>query len=85
MATLARRRLFGFGRTREEELERKVTALEHALSTCAEVAGRWTEFRREVTMAIAAICLVVGFTLGVYREPIVHFVGRTLGLTSRPR
>src|SRR5437763_11317505 len=83
MATLARR-LFAFGRPREEELQQKVTALEHALSTCGEVAGRWTEFRREVTIAIAAVCLVVGFVLGVYRDPIVHFVAHSLGLASRP-
>jgi uncharacterized protein len=84
MATLARRRLF-FGRHRDEAeaLQEQVTALETALSKCADVAGRWTEFRRTVTAAIAAGCLVLGFTLGVYHKPILHTVaglGHVIGL-----
>jgi hypothetical protein len=76
--------MFGFGKNREHELEQQVTALRHALGACAEVAGRWTEFRREVTIAIAAACLVIGFTLGVYHQPIVHFVAHAVGLAKPP-
>ena len=62
---------FQFGRDRETEiLEQRVSALQTALRQCAEVAGRWTEFRRSVTAAIAILMLAVGFALGVYREPI---------------
>jgi TPR repeat protein len=60
---------FGFGRSREiEELKWRVSRLQAALSQCSEVAR--TGFRREVTWAIALGMLALGFTLGVYREPI---------------
>jgi uncharacterized protein len=88
MATLARRRrVFGFGRHRDETeaLQQQVTALESALNKCAEVAGRWTDFRREVTIAIAIACLVVGFVLGVYREPILRTVTHAVGLAAKPK
>jgi hypothetical protein len=57
-----------------EALERRVLTLQTALSQCAQMAGRWTEFRRSVTVAIAGFMLVLGFVLGTYREPIWHSV-----------
>lgn len=76
--------MFGFQRSRETEaLERRVSRLQAALNQCSEQARRWTEFRREVTGAIAVLMLALGFTLGVYREPLQEAVvglGQTLGL-----
>jgi hypothetical protein len=75
---------FGFGRNREiEELKRRVSRLQAALSQCSEVAR--TGFRREVTWAIALGMLALGFTLGVYREPVqqaVIGVAQALGLAK---
>ena len=75
---------FGFGRSEEtEELERRVSRLQAALRQCSASVGRWTSFRREVTAGIAILMLALGFTLGVYREPIQQGViglARTLGL-----
>lgn len=75
---------FGFGKDREAEvLQQRVSRLQTALSQCADVAGRWTEFRRSVTAAIAVLMLALGFTLGVYREPMQQAATRlaqTLGL-----
>src|SRR6516225_9697792 len=74
---------FGFGRRRKtEELERRVSLLQEALRQRSESVGRWTGFRRGVTGAIAILMLALGFTLGVYREPIQQAViglARTLG------
>jgi TPR repeat protein len=73
---------FGFGRSREiEELKWRVGRLQAALSHYSEVSR--TGYRREVTWAIALGMLLLGFTLGVYREPIqqaVIGVAQTLGL-----
>jgi hypothetical protein len=73
---------FGLGRSRKtEELERRVLRLQAALSQCSESVGRWTGFN--VTGAIAVLMLALGFTLGVYREPIQQAViglARTLGI-----
>jgi TPR repeat protein len=73
---------FGLGRSREiEELKWRVARLQAALSQYSEVAR--TGFRREVTWALALGMLALGFTLGVYREPIrqaVVGVAQTLGL-----
>jgi hypothetical protein len=73
---------FGFGRRqRIAELERRVARLQAALSQYSEVAR--TGFRREVTCALSLGMLALGFTLGVYREPIrqaVIGVAQTLGL-----
>src|SRR5687767_1169191 len=64
-----------FGRDRETEaLERRVSTLQAALNQCAEVAGRWTTYRRRVTAAIAILMLALGFALGVYRESIQQSV-----------
>lgn len=75
---------FGFGRSREtEELEQRVSRLQAALRQCSESVGRWTGFKREVTGAVAILMLALGFTLGVYREPIQQAViglARTLGI-----
>src|SRR6202171_5718547 len=71
-SSMAFMRWFGLGKDREEEaaLEARVTALQTALTKCKEVAGRWAPMRREFMAATAALCLVAGFVLGVYREPI---------------
>jgi uncharacterized protein len=78
--------MFGFDRSRNtEDLERRVSRLQAALNLCSEKARRWTEFRREVTGAIAALMLALGFTLGVYREPLqdaVVDIAQTVGFVS---
>jgi TPR repeat protein len=59
--------------------------LQAALRQSSEVAGRWTAFRREVTAAIAVLVLALGFTLGVYREPIQQAgigLAQTLGIAK---
>jgi TPR repeat protein len=59
--------MFGFDRRpKTEDLERRVSRLQAALNKCSEQARRWTEFRREVTGAIAVLMLALGFTLGVF-------------------
>ena len=65
-------RWFGLSKDRAEEaaLEARVTALQSALTKCKEVAGRWAPMRREFMAATGALCLALGFVLGVYREPI---------------
>jgi hypothetical protein len=74
-----------FGRSRRiEDLERRVSRLQTARQNL-EVAGRWTTYRREVTWAIAVFILAVGFTLGVYREPIQQAgigLAQTLGIAK---
>jgi hypothetical protein len=76
-----------FGRDRETEaLERRVSALQAALTRSSATAGRGTQFTRAVTAAIAALMLTCGFALGVYREPIrqsITGLARTIGL-ARP-
>jgi TPR repeat protein len=78
--------MFGFDRSRKtEDLEQRVSRLQAALNKCSEQARRWTEFRREVTGAIAVLMLALGFTLGVYREPLQEAViglAQTLGFAS---
>jgi hypothetical protein len=55
---------FGFGRDHETEvLEQRVSRLQVALKQCSEVAGRRTK-------EVAVLMLALGFTLGVYHEPI---------------
>lgn len=77
---------FGFGNDRKTEaLEQRVSTLQAALRQCSEVAGRWTEFRRTVTAAVAILMLALGFALGVYREPIEQSIAglaQTIGLTN---
>ena len=64
-----------FGRVQETEaLERRVANLQTALKQCADVAGRWTIFRRELTATVAVVILTVGFAVGVYRDPIQQSV-----------
>jgi TPR repeat protein len=53
-------------------LQQRISALQAALDTCKGVARRWSEFRRGVTAAIAALALAAGFALGVYREPLAQ-------------
>jgi uncharacterized protein len=78
--------MFGFDRRpKTEDLEQRVSRLQAALNKCSEQARRWTEFRREVTGAIAVLMLALGFTLGVYREPLQEAVvglAQTLGFAS---
>src|SRR5262245_4574369 len=79
-------RIFGKD-PKTEELQERVSTLQSALRQCGEVAARWTTFRREVTIGLAALMLVVGFLLGVYRDSIVQsFTGlrQAIGLSSGP-
>ena len=77
MSGAQRWRLFGRGRDRTHvaELEKKVSALQSALATCKGVAQRWTGAHLGFTAAVAAGALVLGFGLGVYREPLQRAVG----------
>jgi uncharacterized protein len=72
---------FGFARRREnEELRRRIARLQEALKHHSKVAR--TGYRREVTWALALGTLALGFTLGVYLEPIqqaVNGIAQTLG------
>jgi len=66
---------FRSSRARETAaLEQRVSTLQSALKQCGEAARRLRTFRREATAAGAVLMLAVGFTLGVYREPIVQSV-----------
>jgi uncharacterized protein len=71
---------FGFGRSRKiEELERRVSRLQAALNQRSEVSR--TGYRRDV--ALALLMLALGFSFGLYREPIqqaVNVLAQTLGL-----
>jgi uncharacterized protein len=64
---------FGFAR------DRKTEHRQTAVVPSAAVAGHRMIFRREVTAAIAVLAVAIGFTLGVYREPIQQAV---IGLSS---
>jgi uncharacterized protein len=57
-------------RPKEEELEERVSALQAALAQCKGVATRWREFGLAITAVVGAVMLALGFTLGVYREPL---------------
>ena len=56
----------------DSALQQRIGALQAALDSCKGVARRWSEFRRGVTAAIAALALAAGFALGVYREPLAQ-------------
>jgi uncharacterized protein len=62
--------LFARSRNREVELERRVSALQNALSQCKGVAQQWWSFRASFTIAVVVVALAVGFTAGVYRHNI---------------
>jgi TPR repeat protein len=72
----------GFGGSQEvEELKARVRHMQVTMSRYSEVAR--TGFRREVTWGLAFGMLALGFTLGVYHEPIrqaVIGVAQTFGL-----
>jgi hypothetical protein len=77
----------GKGRSQEVKLERELTRLQMALASCKEVATFWQRRGRGLMSAVAVGMLVLGFVLGVYREPIKHgmvSVIAPLGLTSSP-
>jgi len=57
-------------RAKEEELEERVSALQAALRQCKGVATRWREFGLAITAGVGVVMLGLGFTLGVYREPL---------------
>jgi TPR repeat protein len=59
-------------RANEAALEERVNALQAALDTCKGVAKRWWEFRIATMAAVAALALVAGFVLGVYRAPLIR-------------
>jgi len=66
-----------FGRSREtESLLRRVSTLQRALTECVD---RCAHFKREMVAVVAVIMLVLGFAIGVYREPIRDF---TVGLAQ---
>jgi len=57
-------------RAKEEELEERISTLRAALAQCKGVARRWREFGLAITAGVGVVMLAIGFTLGVYREPI---------------
>ena len=61
---------FASHRTKEQALEQRVTALQAALAQCKGVATRWREFGLVITAGVGVVMLALGFTLGVYREPL---------------
>jgi uncharacterized protein len=64
---------FRSSRAREAAaLEQRVSTLQTALKQCGEAARRLKTFRREAMAAGAVVMLALGFTLGVYREPIMQ-------------
>lgn len=81
LSLLPRRRL---DKGREAEaVQQRVSALQTALNHWRDVAGRRTQFRQGVTAAIVVLALALGFTLGIYRDPIQQFAGglpRAMGL-----
>jgi uncharacterized protein len=68
MALMPRWRSFGLGRDRADEaaLKERVGALQAALATCKDTATRWARWRYAVVTATAALCLALGFVLGLY-------------------
>jgi hypothetical protein len=72
MSILPRRLALFRSRANTDELEERVSALQSALAQCRSVASRCRTYGRELLALTAAVSLVVGFTLGVYREPIVE-------------
>jgi TPR repeat protein len=73
---------------REVELERRVNALQSALSQCKGVARQWWGFRVRFTIGVAVVAMAVGFTLGVYRHAIREAFVETasaVGLASSSR
>ena len=55
-----------------------------ALGQCQAVVRRWTSMRIAMLAVVGALGLVLGFTLGVYKEPIGQTITRAtrvLGLT----
>jgi uncharacterized protein len=84
MALFARSR----NHTREVELERRVTALQAALSQCKGVARQWWGLRVRFTFGVAVVAMAIGFTLGVYRHAIKEAFVETasaVGLASSSR
>jgi TPR repeat protein len=71
---------FGLSRDpAEAALEARVSSLQTALVKCKEVASRWTRLGREMVAGTAVLFLIVGFTLGVYREPIQQSIANLTG------
>ena len=90
MSLLPRWRSFGLGRGRADEaaLEERVTALQAALATCKDTARRWARWRHGLVAATAAICLALGFVLGLYSGPLKQAaidLATAVGLASPPR
>jgi TPR repeat protein len=74
-------------RTNEAQLEQQLSALQAALNQCRAVTKRWQDTRYEVIAIVAAVSLALGFTAGVYREPLltpVTALAQTVGLASQP-
>ena len=74
-------------RERAAALEHEVSALQAALDKCKSVAGRCVNMPRGFVPAALAAALVLGFVLGVYREPLMRPVAglaMAVGLSSPP-
>jgi TPR repeat protein len=72
-------------RTNEAALEKRVTALQSALAQCKGIARSWQGVHYKSMAVVGVICLALGFTAGVYREPLLQpavAVGRSVGLVS---
>jgi TPR repeat protein len=78
--------LFGLGRHRAEEeaLRERVSALQTARDHWRAAAKWWTEVRLGITAGVAVVFLVLGFVLGVYREPILRIAGLDSKLGTAP-
>jgi TPR repeat protein len=76
-----------FGRGREtKRLEQHVTALQAALNRCVHAASQRAHIGRELAAVLATATFMLGFALGVYREPIMEFavnVAQTIGLAKK--
>jgi uncharacterized protein len=68
MSLLPRR--FARKRADTEALEERVTALQSALAHCRSVASSCRTWGRELLAVTAVVCLALGFTAGIYRDPI---------------
>jgi len=73
-------------RTEADALKEEVSSLRAALGQCQAVVRHWTTLRIGVLATVGAVGLALGFTLGVYKEPIgqvITRVARVVGL-ARP-
>jgi TPR repeat protein len=87
MALLPRWRL-GRDRADEAALKERVGALQAALATYKDTATSWARWRYGVLAVTAALCLTLGFVLGLYSGQLKQSgadLAATLGLAPAPR